>query len=240
MLILGLCAGSFVTCASYRLPIGIDIVRKPSFCPICNTPLAARDLFPLFSWLFSRGKCRHCQSKISVRYPLIEVITAAIFIFIYERFGMTQSTAILALASVALLIMIVADLEHYIIPDSVHIALLPLALLYRFTSGTFSPEILVGFLLMTGLALLLHYGYSALRGRAMLGYGDVKFFAVSGVWLDAAQIPAFLTIAGALGIVLGIFWKKAGRGEAFPFGPALAVSLFFCIVFPEYTNITHK
>lgn len=233
----GLVFGSFITCASYRLPLEIDVIQKPSYCPKCQTKLGFWDLFPIFSWLFSSGKCRHCAAKISARYPLIELITGALFVFIYLRYGLTAQGFILAAMTVMLMIMIVADLEHFIIPDCVHVLLLPLAFAYHYINGTFSPDILWGFGLMTGLALLLHYGYSALRGRAMLGFGDVKFFAIVGVWLDLSAIPAFLFISGILGVVLGLVWRAMGRGQVFPFGPALAIALFLCVVYPNITNI---
>lgn len=235
----GLVFGSFVTCASYRLPLEIDVVKKPSYCPNCQTKLCFKDLFPVFSWVFSGGKCRHCASKISARYPLIELATASIFTFLYLHYGITIQSVILAVAAVMLMVMIVADLEHFIIPDCVHLTLLPLALLYRYVSGTLNPDILWGFLLMVGLGLLLHYGYSALRGRSMLGYGDVKFFAIVGVWLDLSAIPAFLLLAGSLGVVLGLIWRALGKGAVFPFGPALAISLFICLTYPEITSIMY-
>lgn len=193
----------------------------------------------MFSWLFSGGKCQHCKAKISIRYPLIELITAALFVLLYLRYGLTPQGFILAAMAVALLVMIVADLEHFIIPDSVHVAMLPLAIAYRFTTETFSADILWGFGVMTGLALLLHYGYSALRGRCMLGFGDVKFFAIVGIWLDLSAIPIFLFIAGVLGVVLGLVWRALGKGQVFPFGPALAIALFLCVVYPEL-YIIHK
>lgn len=235
----GLVFGSFVTCASYRLPLEIDVIKKPSYCPNCQTKLVFKDLFPVFSWLFSGGKCRHCTTKISARYPLIELATAGLFVLLYLYYGLAIQGFILAAASVMLMVMIVADLEHFIIPDCVHIVMLPLALFYRYVNGTFSPDILWGFLLMLGLGLFLHYGYSALRSRSMLGFGDVKFFAIVGVWLDLSAIPAFLLMAGILGIMLGLIWRMLGKGAVFPFGPALATSLFICLTYPEVANIMY-
>ena len=232
VIVAGLAFGSFITCASYRLPLEIDIVKKPSFCPSCSNRLGFKDLFPVFSWVFSSGKCRYCAAKISIRYPLIEIITAAIFVGIYLRYGFTLPAFLLAGMAVCLMIMIVADLEHYIIPDVVHILLAPLAIAYRFATETFSTDILWSFGLMTGLALALHYGYSALRGRAMLGFGDVKFFAVAGLWLNLTAIPVFLLLAGIFGVVFGTIWQKVlGKGKVFPFGPALATALFICVMF---------
>ncbi len=232
----GLVFGSFVTCASYRLPLEQDVVKKPSYCPSCDAKLGVRDLWPLFSWIFSGGKCRHCKTKISIRYPLIEVVTAAAFLLLYQRYGLTAEMALLALMAVALLILIVADLEHYIIPDQVHIALLPLGLLYHFAIGTGPMEVAGGFLLGMGIGLGLHHGYRILRKKEGLGYGDVKFFAVAGLWLTMLPIVPFLFFSGLLGVVFGLLWRLMGKGAIFPFGPALAASLWLLVVYPEISN----
>ena len=236
---LGLAFGSFVTCVSYRLPLGEDIVRKPSFCPNCDAALTFWDLWPVFSWVRSRGKCNHCKAPVSIRYPLTELATAAFFLLAYLQFGATPQTATLCLMSVALMVMIVVDLEHFIIPDSVHVALVPLGLLYHYVIGSPGDEIVLSTLLMAALALFLHFGYSALRGRVMLGFGDVKFFTVAGLWLGLWPLVPFLFLSGAFGVALGLLWRQLGRGEVFPFGPALALSLYVCVVYQHDVNMLY-
>ncbi len=239
VLALGLTFGSFVTCVSHRLPLDEDIVKKPSYCPTCDAVLGFRDLWPVFSWVFSRGKCNHCKTPVSVRYPLTELATAALFLLAYLQFGLSAQTAILCLMSVALMIMIVVDLEHFIIPDSVHIVLVPLGLLYHYVIGSAGDEIVISTAIMAVFALFLHYGYSALRGRVMLGFGDVKFFTVAGLWLGLWPIVPFLFLSGVLGVVLGLIWRALGRGEVFPFGPALALSLYICVVYQNKVNMLY-
>lgn len=236
---LGLVFGSFVTCVSHRLPLGEDIVKKPSYCPRCNAVLVFRDLWPVFSWVASRGQCRHCKTPVSIRYPLTELATAGLFLLAYLQFGLSPQAAIICLMAVALMVMIVVDLEHYIIPDSVHLALIPLGLGYHYLIGSPWDEIALATVLMAALALFLHYGYSALRGRVMLGFGDVKFFTVAGLWLGLWPIVPFLFLSGVLGVVLGLIWRKLGRGEIFPFGPAMALSLFVCVVYPNKVNMVY-
>ncbi len=233
---LGLVFGSFVTCMSYRLPRGEDVVKKPSYCPVCGTVLTPRDLFPLFSWLASRGKCAHCKAPISIRYPLTELATAGLFLLAYLQFGMTLQTAIICLMSVALMVMIVVDLEYYLIPDSVHLALIPLGLAYHYVVGNPWDEVALSTGIMMGFALFLHYGYSAIRGRVMLGFGDVKFFTVAGLWLGLWPLVPFIFLSGVLGVVLGLIWRGLGRGDIFPFGPALALALFICVVYQNSVN----
>ena len=233
ILLAGLCVGSFITCASYRLPLAIDVVKKPSYCPACEHRLGFRDLWPVLSWLASGGACRHCKSKISVRYPAIELLNAALFLVIYANYGFSLQALLLMLLATCLLIMIVADLEHYIIPDEIHLALLPLGLGYHALIGSDALAPAWGFLLGAGVGLSLHYGYGWLRKKDVLGYGDVKFLAVAGLWLTLLPFVPFIFYAGILGVVFGMAWRLVGRGAVFPFGPALAASLFICVAFPK-------
>lgn len=237
ILFAGLCFGSFITCASYRLPLEIDVVKKPSYCPSCNAKLTFKDLWPVLSWMTSGGKCRHCKAKISARYPLIEIITATIFALIYAYYGLSVQGALLCLFAVALLIMVVADLEHYIIPDQIHLFLLPLGIFYHYVIGTDPMEVGIGFLIGMAIGLALHHGYRWLRKKEGLGYGDVKFFAVAGLWLTPLPIVPFLFLSGVLGVCFGLLWRLMGKGAIFPFGPALAAALFLCVTFQKLTNL---
>src|SRR5690349_13929322 len=100
VLFCGLAFGSFITCASYRLPLDQDIIRKPSYCPKCNTKLGFKDLWPVASWVLSKGKCRYCAAKIHWRYPVIELVTAGVFVLIYLRYGFSPPTLFLSLFAV--------------------------------------------------------------------------------------------------------------------------------------------
>ncbi|MDE3060888.1 MAG: prepilin peptidase [Pseudomonadota bacterium] len=232
----GLVFGSFITLASYRLPREEDIVVKPSRCPKCDTRLGFKDLWPVLSWATSGGKCRHCRTPVSIRYPLTELFTAALFLLIYARYGITMQGILLALMAVALIIMIIADIEEYIIPDEVHLALLPLGLGYHAILGTPPESVLWGFLFGMGLGLLLHHGYRWLRKKEGLGYGDVKFLAVAGLWLGVYGMVPFMFFSGIFGVIFGLIWRLLGNGKLFPFGPALAAALFLGVAFPESGN----
>lgn len=231
----GLMFGSFATMASYRLPQGEDLVFKPSHCPICNHKLGFLDLFPLLSWLLSCGKCRYCQAKISVRYPIIEFAMASLFAVVYLKLGVSlASLAMLGLA-VCLIIMIVTDLEYRIIPDEVQIAILIFGILYLYALNSEVYQYFSGALFGLGFALALRYGFFLWRKREGLGMGDVKFFAVSGMFIGIKSFIPFLFFSGVLGVVFSFFWKKLNGEEEFPFGPSLAVSMLFCLLFPEYS-----
>lgn len=237
VILVGLCFGSFATLASHRLPRGKGIVAGRSCCPFCHTTLRVRDLVPVLSWAFSRAMCHSCSKRIPVRYPLIELATAALFIIVYQLYGLSLSSLLLMVMSAVLLIMVVIDFEHLIIPDEIHVALLVLALGYHATAGTPPGNIAAGFAVMVLLGLLLHHGYYWIRGRDGLGYGDVKFFAVAGVWLGLAPLLPFLFISGLFGIATGLVWKWIGKGDKFPFAPSMALSLWMNILWPEITNM---
>jgi len=233
----GLIFGSFITCASWRLPRGQDVVKKPSYCPSCNTKLGFRDLWPVLSWASAGGKCRHCKAPVHWRYPATELATAAMFFLLYDRFGITSQSIVLALLAVALLVMIVVDFEHYIIPDEIHYFLLPLGVFYHWIMKTDMGDVAGGLLVGLIIGPGLHYGYRWLRKKEGLGFGDVKFMVVAGLWLGLSAMPPFLFFAGALGVGLGLFWRAIGRGPRFPFGPALAAAMFLCLAYPQITAI---
>jgi leader peptidase (prepilin peptidase)/N-methyltransferase len=233
---LGLVFGSFITCMSWRWPREMEWVKTPSFCPTCNATLKPKDLFPLFSWLFSGGKCNHCKAPISFRYPLIEVTNALCFFLIYREFGFGIGMVVLCAMTVMLLIMIVVDFEHYLIPDQVHVALAPLALFYHYLIGDWDNA-LYGFLALTALGLSLHYGYGWIRKKDVLGFGDVKFLAVAGIWIGLDNVLPYIFAIGLIGTVMGIAWKIITKHPIYPFGPSLAVTLWLFIIYPNITNI---
>lgn len=230
---LGLSLGSFITLASWRLPREEEIVFRPSHCPHCQAKLRVRELVPVFSWLLARGQCLHCKATIGLRYPVIEMVSAMLCLFLYDRYGLTPEFAMMTLFTTALMIMVVTDLEHYIIPDQVQIALALLAVARIWLIGGMEwIDALAGALFGGGLGLALLYGYKALRGREGLGMGDVKFFAVAGLWLSFAGLLQLFILAGLLGVVLALIWRALGRGKLFPFGPALAISLWILVIYP--------
>ncbi len=210
----GLVFGSFVTCASYRLPRGEDVALKASRCTRCEAKLGFKDLWPVLSWLISKGQCRHCGTRVSVRYPVIELVTAVLFLLIYSQYGLTAQGILLALMSVALLIMIIVDLEHYIIPDEIHYALLPLGLIWHFVIGTPPLDVAEGLLIGLVIGLTLRYGYRVLRRKEGLGFGDVKFFAVAGLWLTPCPIVPFLFSPAFLVFSPGCYGDYSVGGSA--------------------------
>jgi len=250
--ILGLFLGSFVSALSWRLPRGHSILEfsgsRRSVCPSCLTPLHVKDLVPLFSFLLFRGKCRHCTKTISPRYPLIETGTAALCVLFFAFIPYAQTSLpifVLIMALAVLLATIIAiDLEHKIIPNILNISLALLGLGYLLTVFLLSgdsyqqlygalPVLLLTVAVYTVFPILLRSAFLVFVRKEALGLGDVKFFAAAGFWLSLKIFPLFLMIAGFSGILLGLIWKHVQKEDAFPFGPALALSFAVCLCLPE-------
>lgn len=233
---IGLCLGSFATLASYRLPRGMGVITGRSHCPNCSKSLRAVELIPLMSWMISGARCKACKAPISVRYPLIELSAAMLCVIVYIVHGFSLPSILLMLASIMLLIMVISDIEQMIIPDEIHLALLVLGLGYHASMGSDPQNHAIAFIMMMGIGLLLHHGYYMIRGREGLGYGDVKFFAVAGLWLGILPVLPFLFLSGVLGVITGLLWKLRQKGEIFPFAPSLAIALWVCMIWPDISN----
>jgi leader peptidase (prepilin peptidase)/N-methyltransferase len=225
---LGATAGSFLNVVIYRTPRNISLSNpKHSFCPNCEHRLDVLDLFPLFSFLISRGKCRHCSKPVSSRYFFVEVMTGSIWAGLWWQYfvvgGDPARFICYALAASTLVAIIYIDWELYIIPDSVNAFLLFVGLGYNgwlyykhdrlaTIQGWPSSVIgaLVGIAVLWGIAFL---GRIVFRKDAM-GHGDIKMArGIGAVLLPATAIMSF-GLAVALGAVLGIVQVLALRGKA--------------------------
>ncbi len=230
--VLGAAFGSLVSLLSYRLPREEPVGATHSRCPQCHHRLGVRDLVPMLSWLFSKGRCRYCTQPISWRYPAIELIAACIALACFAAFGISLDALIIFLLSICVLTLIVTDLEHYIIPDEVQVAMLMLGAAYGFHMHTEPADMVAGFAVGLTIGLALRYGFLYLREKDGLGLGDVKFLAVAGVWLGVEPLVPFLFFSGVIGVITAMLWRVLGLGERFPFGPALALAMMLCLLWP--------
>jgi leader peptidase (prepilin peptidase)/N-methyltransferase len=240
----GLCFGSFITMASYRLalPNGSskkdsirDLIFKRSFCPSCNNQLKIIHLFPVLSWLFFKGKCGFCAQKISARYPLIEIFTASLFLVIFLALGSKVDIKLILvlLMAVTLTIMIVVDLENYFIPDITQIVLAILALIYHLVvidKHNISYYLLssIGFFVF---GMVIHYSFWFVTKKQGIGEDDLKFFAIAGLMLGIDQLMIFMILNGVFGTVFGLLWMRLKKDDTFPFAPALSAAFLTPILF---------
>lgn len=250
---LGLCLGSFATALAYRLPRDISIVgRSRSHCVSCDRALGFPDLVPVFSWVLLKGKCRACRASIGWQYPAIEVATLALCLVFYKIFGFSPVTlAMFALAPV-LVSIIDIDFRHKIIPDGLNMSVFLIGvaafLASAFQEGL-SPDMilrqmgtaLLGVFMYGGGSLLLRQGCMKMMKREPMGLGDVKFFAAAGFWLGTGieAFSWFMLLAGGLGVVLALVWKKIAKEAEFPFGPCLVLAFIAVLLLsgPGFINM---
>ncbi len=232
--LLGVVIGSFLNVCIYRIPRDGISVHSPrrSFCPMCQKTIRTVDTIPLLSYLFLRRRCRHCEARISVLYPCVELATALLFLLMYYRFGLTLE-GLLALVFVSLLVPIsVIDAQHYIIPNV--LIVVGLILGFGIVSGIAYQRGDVWYLLIRligavagGMALWLIavIGSAILRKKAM-GGGDIKLMALNGLflgaWPELVMVIAFSALSGAIvGTTLIVSGIK-NRESPIPYGPFLA------------------
>jgi leader peptidase (prepilin peptidase)/N-methyltransferase len=216
--VLGLAIGSFLNVVIYRLPRKESLSKPRSRCPGCGKQIRARDNIPVVSWLLLRGKCRDCGEPISVRYPLVELLTAALCVGVVLSEGADQSVW-LGLAFVLLLVPITfIDLDHQIIPNVLTGlgAIVALVLVAVFQTDDLVEHLIAG--AAAGGFLLV----AAIAYPAGMGMGDVKLAGVMGLFLGRAVGPAML-VALIVGSLVGIVVvARHGRKTKVPFGPFLA------------------
>lgn len=207
----GLAIGSFLNVCIYRLPRGEFFSRARSYCPKCSAPIRARDNIPLISYIALRGKCRSCGQPISPRYPVVEALTAALFIANFAYFGVHPLTIVWDIAVCALITAAFIDLDTFEIPDSAILVLLVLgAVTFAPFGGVSWQDKLIGCACVSVPMLIV-----CLLGG--MGFGDVKLYFVLGLllgWQKTLVLFLFSAVLGAAGslIVMAVRKRKAASG----------------------------
>lgn len=252
--VLGAVVGSFLNVVIHRVPAGLSVVRPPSACPACSSPVRAYDNVPVLSWLVLRAKCRDCGAPISARYPLVELGTAAAFVVVAAMLGpqLVLGTAVTPL--IADLVVLLALL--YLAAVSIALAAIDLDV-HRLPNSIVLPAYLVGGVALTVAAisaadlvslaraaagagiLFAFYLVLALIAPRGMGMGDVKLAGVLGLFLGwfgwealaVGALAAFL-LGGLYGVIL-ILARRARRTTGIPFGPWMLAGAWVGILFGE-------
>ena len=233
---LGAVGGSFLNCAAWRIVHDEPFVRGRSRCPACGHTLTPLELVPVFSWLIQRGRCRACGEKISVRYLLAELIFALATVLCLLRFDLTVLCLRNWVFLGCLFLLTLTDLDGMIIPDGCHIAAVLawlIALPFTFT-GWRDVLLSIGAAVVFGGGLLgVSLVMDKIMGRDTLGGGDIKLFAVVGLYLGFIGTLFAMVIACVLGLVIHALTAKRGDGRAFPFGPSIAIAAGFMLLYGD-------
>jgi leader peptidase (prepilin peptidase) / N-methyltransferase len=231
--VFGLIWGSFFNVCIARMPADESVVKGRSHCPKCQTQLPWYLNIPLLSYLYLRGRCHHCKTRISIQYPLVELITGFLFAGLYYRYGVSVQWLAYAVYLSALLIITVIDLYHQIIPNELSLPGIVVGFLFCLLTGDILWwESLLGVLLGGGLFFLIAFIYEKWSGREGLGGGDVKLLAMMGAWQGYQSILLIIVLSSAIGSIVGIGLMIAqGKNlkTAIPFGPFLALAAALCL-----------
>lgn len=228
--ILGLCMGSALNCLAWRIANKKSWTKGKSICPACRHELHTRDLIPLLSYIFSKGKCRYCGEKISPRYPLTELGLAVIFVAVFLRYGFTLYTLDIMVLASCLFTLSLIDLDTMTIPDRFLIIPAVCQLVYAYYYGGFASVwyALWHGLVLGGAVLLISLFMDKVLKKESMGGGDIKLLFVLGLFLDLPECLLLLVFSCVLGLVIALLLRRSEK--AFPFGPALSAGMLLTLM----------
>jgi leader peptidase (prepilin peptidase)/N-methyltransferase len=230
----GLCVGSFLNVCIYRLPAESSIVRPPSSCPRCGTRIRWYDNLPVISWILLRGRCRDCKTPISMRYPVVELLTGSFALVLWTRFGLDWQTLIYFVLVCLLLVITFIDIDHRIIPDIISLPGIPIGFAASFLLPNVSwLDALIGIAAGGGSLLAIALGYQLITGKDGMGGGDIKLLAMIGAFLGWKGVLFTIMASSFIGTLVGIvimIRARKGMKLAIPFGPFLAIGAI-CYIF---------
>ena len=225
--VLGAIIGSFLNVCIYRIPRDASIVRPGSRCPACAAPILFYDNIPLISYMVLRGRCRKCGRTIPIRYPLVELITAALFVVFYRVLGLSLELPVSLVFASLLIVISFIDLDHLIIPDILSLGGLLLGVVFSFFRSSFAyTDSLGGVLVGAGLLFAIAKSYELIRKREGMGGGDIKLLGMIGAFCGIKGVIFSLVCGSLLGTLAGLplmLIKGEGMKYALPFGPFLSL-----------------
>jgi leader peptidase (prepilin peptidase)/N-methyltransferase len=222
----GAVVGSFLNVCIYRLPIENSIVWPGSACTTCRRELAWYENIPIASWVALRGRCRTCRARISVRYPVVEALTAAMFGVGWWYYGPGALVASRLVFGCALIVLFAIDLEHQILPNAITIPGIVVGFAFSFFTAPGWVDSLIGMAIGGGVLLLVAESYYRIRHEEGLGMGDVKMLAMIGAFVGWKLTLLTLVLSSFAGTLIGlamIATRRGGLKYALPFGTFLAL-----------------
>ena len=273
VIVLGLLVGSFLNVVIYRVPVMLkrqwktdcltfleqeeqalsgttDNSRKPfnlitprSRCPHCDHQISALENIPVISYLFLKGRCRECKTPISIRYPLIELLSAGLVALVAWQFGVSLQAGMAMLLTWVLICLTFIDYDHQYLPDNLTLPFLWLGLLLNL-NGLFVDlaSAVIGAMAGYLLLWLVYQLFKKLTGKEGMGYGDFKLLAMLGAWLGWQALPVIFLLSTLVGSVFGIaliLFKQHERSQPIPFGPYLAVAGWIALLWGNEINAAY-
>ena len=223
----GLILGSFANVCIYRIPLKKSLIYPSSTCPSCGEKIRFYDNIPILSYLILGAKCRNCGTRISIRYPVVELIFGILSLAIFTRYGLSYQYFIYVLFLGALVVCTFIDIDHQIIPDVISIP----GILAGFGASLLFSNItwldsLIGIVGGGGSLYLIAVIFEYLTGKEGMGGGDIKLLAMIGGWLGWQALPLVILISSFTGTIIGggaLVISRKGYSARIPFGPFLSL-----------------
>ncbi|OJV66857.1 MAG: hypothetical protein BGO41_05430 [Clostridiales bacterium 38-18] len=242
--VLGITIGSFLNVCIYRIPEKMSIIKPRSRCGSCGHTLTAWELIPIFSWLILKGKCHNCNSTISVRYPLVELLEGLIFLLVFHKFGVSVLTLVFWLFFAIMTAVFFIDLDHKIIPNKVVIfativGFIPVGLHYTmgydfYSDGLLEP--LKSALIPSGVMLIIALLSVVLFRKVGIGMGDVKVYIPIGLFIGWRLSLLSIWLAFFLGGTFGVLWIvvfRKSKNAYIPFAPFIVIGTLVSVLLGE-------
>jgi leader peptidase (prepilin peptidase)/N-methyltransferase len=238
--IFGMVIGSFLNVLIYRLPRRISIVAPHSFCPNCKKPINWYENIPVISYIVLGGRCARCGKRISLRYPIVEVLTGVLFVYAFIRHGLSLEFIFIAYFFCAMIVVAFIDFSFQVIPDIISMPGIILGIIYQIVKGDFLIG-LVGMIFGGGLILLIRVIGGKVYKKEVMGMGDVYLTAMIGAFVGFPYIIPAIFVAALVGAILGVIFIASthqSRESPIPFGPFLGIGGIAVIMFqPQFHQL---
>ena len=263
-LILGLLVGSFLNVVIYRVPEGLNrnwklqakqmldlpleqsegecfnILMPPSHCPSCKAAIKPWQNIPILSYVLLKGQCKHCHTAISLRYPLVELLTGLVFAVCAWKFGATWTALAAMVFSAYLIAMIFIDADTQLLPDQLTLPLMWGGIVFHLAAYLLQADWGITNLVDSLLGAIVGYMslwsifqlFKLVTGKEGMGYGDFKLLAALGAWLGISVLPIIIIMSAVVGLIFALIMKVA-KNQPMPFGPYLAISGWIVLVFSQ-------
>ena len=251
---LGLTIGSFINVIVYRVPkmlffswfsqcyeflnlqpkfkkipdLGLNLFSPNSHCPNCKQKILVIDNIPVISYCFLRGKCRACKQKISIKYPIVEIITAVCSVVASWKFGMNVELSFALLITWVLILQAGIDYQESLIPDEITLPILWFGLIINsYNVFVNLQEAVIGAVVGYLVFWVVYWLFKIITGKDGIGHGDFKLIAMLGAWFGYKALPLIILLSTTMGSLVGgtlILLKKLDKNSPIPFGPYLAIA----------------
>ena len=233
LFIIGMFMGSFFGVVGSRLPNNESIVKPRSHCTNCGHVLNWYELIPVFSFIIQRGKCKKCKNRLSIMYPIIEILSGLLFAVSYFKFGFSKEFIFSILIVSDLIIVLVSDLSYLIIPDEVTIFFSIAVIIFKFVLYGFREgmmSIISGILLFLLMYCIMMLGNKAFK-KETLGGADVKLMFLVGLILYPPLGIFSIFLSSCLALPISLYFLVKNKDNVIPFGPFILMSLFIIYCF---------